>query len=196
VGPELRIWIPNSSQSQPGAGPPSAPPQGRSRTPSRISRTRAAASVSPSSTFPPGRLHDLPVSVSWSSSRTRPSSITTPVTRTRTRPTYFTGLGRPRGRLIGAERVILVSRPMLWLMAGSVRAVPGARKLEGPGWRLAVEGPVVRAERLGSYGADDGWSAVLGVRRGLKLPGERRQRPGGSADRGPGRESRATPPTA
>jgi hypothetical protein len=58
---------------------------------------------------------------------------------------------------------------MLCLVAGSIRAVPGSRKLEGPGWQLTVEAPVVRAERLGSSGTDDEWSAVLGVRRGLKL---------------------------
>jgi hypothetical protein len=58
---------------------------------------------------------------------------------------------------------------MLCLVAGSIRAVPGSRKLEGPGWQLTVEAPVVRAERLGSSGPGDGWSAVLGVRRGLKL---------------------------
>ena len=58
---------------------------------------------------------------------------------------------------------------MLWLVAGLIRAVVGSLKLEGPGWRLAVERPVARAERLGPFGAGDGWSAVLGVRRGLKL---------------------------
>lgn len=54
-------------------------------------------------------------------------------------------------------------------MSGSIRAVVGSRELEGPGWRLAVEKPVARVERLGAFGDDDGWSAVLGVRRGLKL---------------------------
>ena len=58
---------------------------------------------------------------------------------------------------------------MLWLVAGLIRAVPGSLKLEGPGWRLAVERPVTRAERLGPSGTGDGWSTVLGVRRDLKL---------------------------
>jgi hypothetical protein len=50
-----------------------------------------------------------------------------------------------------------------------IRAIPGSRELAGPGWRLAAERPVTPAGRLGPFGADDGWSAVLGVRRGLKL---------------------------
>jgi hypothetical protein len=54
-------------------------------------------------------------------------------------------------------------------VAGLIRAVTGSRQLEGPGWRLAVERPVARSERLGPFGAGDGWTAVLGVRRGLKL---------------------------
>jgi hypothetical protein len=58
---------------------------------------------------------------------------------------------------------------MLWLVAGLISAVAGSRKLDGPGWRLAVERPVERAERPGPFGADDGWSALLGIRRGLKL---------------------------
>ena len=58
---------------------------------------------------------------------------------------------------------------MLWLVAGLIGAVVGSRELEGPGWRLAVERPVTRAERLGPFDAGDGWSALLGVRRGLKL---------------------------
>ena len=58
---------------------------------------------------------------------------------------------------------------MLRLVAGLIRAAVGSRKLEGPGWRLAVERPVAPAERLGPFDTGDGWSAVLGVRRGLKL---------------------------
>ncbi len=58
---------------------------------------------------------------------------------------------------------------LLWLVAGLIRAVVGSRELEGPGWRLAVERPVTRAERLGSLDDGDEWSAVLEVRRGLKL---------------------------
>ena len=58
---------------------------------------------------------------------------------------------------------------MLWLVAGLIKAVTGSRELVGPGWRLAVERPVARSEPYGSFGAGDGWSALLGVRRGLKL---------------------------
>jgi hypothetical protein len=54
-------------------------------------------------------------------------------------------------------------------MAGLIRAVVGSRELEGPGWRLTVEQPVARVEPLGAFHAADEWSAVLGVRRGLKL---------------------------
>jgi len=54
-------------------------------------------------------------------------------------------------------------------VAGLVTAVVGSRKLEGPGWQLAAERPVERAEPLSPFDAGDGWSAVLGIRRGLKL---------------------------
>jgi hypothetical protein len=56
---------------------------------------------------------------------------------------------------------------MLSHMAGLVTAVIGSRKLEGPGWQLATERPVERAERLSPNSAR--WSTVLGIRRGLKL---------------------------
>jgi hypothetical protein len=68
-------------------------------------------------------------------------------------------MGRVRGHL-AAYAVAVTSL---------IRAVTGSRELEGPGWRLALERPVARSERLGPFGAGDGWTAVLGVRRGLKL---------------------------
>lgn len=55
-------------------------------------------------------------------------------------------------------------------MAGRlVEAAIGSRELVGPDWRLAVERPIERAERLSSGGGGGGWVAVLGIRRGLKL---------------------------
>jgi len=54
-------------------------------------------------------------------------------------------------------------------VAGLVTAVVGSRKLEGRGWQLAAERPVERAEPLSPFDAGDGWSAVLGIRRGHKL---------------------------
>jgi hypothetical protein len=48
----------------------------------------------------------------------------------------------------------------------AVEAVIGSRELAGPGWRLAAERPVERADRIS---AGDGWVAVVGIRRGLKL---------------------------
>jgi hypothetical protein len=56
---------------------------------------------------------------------------------------------------------------MLWLVAGLIRAVAGSGELEGPGWRLAVDGLVGQGAGLGCAGGR--WSAVLGIRRGLKL---------------------------
>jgi hypothetical protein len=46
-------------------------------------------------------------------------------------------------------------------MTGSVTADPAQRRLDGPGWSL-------RAERLELLG-EDGWRALLGIRRGLRL---------------------------
>lgn len=46
-------------------------------------------------------------------------------------------------------------------MTGMVTADPGLRRLAGDGWSLRAEG----VELLGA----DGWRAVIGVRRGLKL---------------------------
>jgi hypothetical protein len=54
-------------------------------------------------------------------------------------------------------------------VAGLIRVVAGSRELAGPGWRLALERPVTRVERPGPFGAGNGWTAVLGVRRGLKV---------------------------
>ena len=58
---------------------------------------------------------------------------------------------------------------MLWLVAELITAVVGSRTLAGSDWQLAVERPIERAERLSPCHPDDGWSAVLGIRRGLKL---------------------------
>ena len=46
-------------------------------------------------------------------------------------------------------------------MAELITAVPGTRMLIGPGWEL-------RADRVDDPG-EGGWSAVVGIRRGLKL---------------------------
>ena len=55
-------------------------------------------------------------------------------------------------------------------MAGRlVEAVIGSRELVGRDWRLAVERPIQRAERLSPFDSGDRWVAVLGIRRGLKL---------------------------
>jgi hypothetical protein len=54
-------------------------------------------------------------------------------------------------------------------MAEHVTAVIGSRRLAGPGWQLAVERPIERAERHSPFDPDDEWSAVLGIRRDLKL---------------------------
>jgi hypothetical protein len=50
-----------------------------------------------------------------------------------------------------------------------ITAVVGSRTLAGSGWQLGVERPIERAERLSPFDPEDGWSAVLGIRRGLKL---------------------------
>jgi hypothetical protein len=56
-------------------------------------------------------------------------------------------VGQPRGHLTGVERVVQVRRPMLWLVAGLIRAVAGSRKLEGPGWRDLAGGTWLAARR-------------------------------------------------
>ena len=58
---------------------------------------------------------------------------------------------------------------MLWPVAELVTAVVGSRTLAGPDWQLVLEHPIERADRLRASDPDDGWSAVLGIRRGLKL---------------------------
>jgi hypothetical protein len=45
-------------------------------------------------------------------------------------------------------------------MTDLVTAVPGSQRITGPGWSLRAE----RVEQL-----DDGWRALIGIRRGLKL---------------------------
>lgn len=55
------------------------------------------------------------------------------------------------------------------LVAEQITAVIGSRKLAGPGWQLAVERPIERAERLTPFDPEVEWSAVLGIRRDLKL---------------------------
>jgi hypothetical protein len=54
-------------------------------------------------------------------------------------------------------------------VAELITAVVGSRLLAGSDWQLVVERPIERAERLSPSHPDDGWSAVLGIRRGLKL---------------------------
>jgi hypothetical protein len=50
-----------------------------------------------------------------------------------------------------------------------MRADVGSSELAGADWRLALERPVERAAQPGPWDRDDGWLAVLGIRRGLKL---------------------------
>jgi hypothetical protein len=50
-----------------------------------------------------------------------------------------------------------------------VRADVGSSELAGADWRLAAERPVERSRPAGVSDDDDGWLAVLGIRRELKL---------------------------
>jgi len=50
-----------------------------------------------------------------------------------------------------------------------VRADVGSSELVGPDWRLAVERPIERPRPAVASDRDDGWLAVLGIRRELKL---------------------------
>jgi hypothetical protein len=51
----------------------------------------------------------------------------------------------------------------------ALTAVIGSRKLAGADWQLAVERPIERAEQFSPCDTPDGWIAVLGIRRELKL---------------------------
>jgi hypothetical protein len=85
-----------------------------------------------------------------------------------------------RVTVIGAEAAIVTQaarpgrgsfRPLiLGCVTGQlVRADVGASELVGGDWRLALERPIERARRVDSWDRDDGWLAVLGIRRELKL---------------------------
>lgn len=50
-----------------------------------------------------------------------------------------------------------------------MRAAVGSSVLAGTGWQLAVEARIERSRPAGSPVRDDGWRAVLGIRRQLKL---------------------------
>lgn len=71
------------------------------------------------------------------------------------------GLALGRGRL---------PRPKSDCVTGQfVRADAGSSALAGADWRLAEERPIVRVRPVHPWDRDDGWLAVPGIRRDLKL---------------------------
>lgn len=85
-------------------------------------------------------------------------------------------LGQLAARGCGGVRCALalgrgrLPRPNLYCVTGQyVRADAGSSALAGADWRLAVERPIVRVRPVHPWDRDDGWLAVLGIRRDLKL---------------------------